>query len=515
MKNIYLSILLFSSLFTFGANIYVNSSADSGPGSLRDAITSASNGDNVIITGGLEVKLEKEIEITKTITVKSSNNELATVNGQNKGRIFRLFRRDSISFISLRIINGKSNQSGGGISCSFTKINIENCLFENNSIINLSSSGFSSGGAGLNVYSNEKGVSCRIVNTIFKKNIINNYKNGEGGGLKIDFAFASSSSIQINNCVFSHNSIQGYSGNKGGAIYIQTKSYNTAIIANCSIDSNSIIPASGIAPNSFSYGGGAFLSNVRITNSTIFGNTAHSDRYLGYGGGLYIVNSVVTNCTITQNIAKTNSSDVYGGGIFAHGSSGIIINSIVYNNKEIDGSNTIENDFAGAVAGHQFYGMNIIGVGIENENVISINPLLESPIQFNESYIFPLNEASPAINTGALTVNNHPIPTIDQKGSPRVDSPDIGAYESDILVALSNKSNPDLTVYPNPSKGSFIINDNMSLNSDKIEIYNDNGDKIDFTFINNNISMENSPSGLYLLKYKRNNQSYTTKIIKR
>ena len=163
-------------------------------------------------------------------------------------------------------------------------------------------------------------VNSNCASAIMENVIINgNVSKSYAGGVVIH----SNSFVKMKNCTVSSNQTDG----NAGGIHVSTSSYFE--INGCIIEIN----------YSGDMGGGIFCNtDVRceIENSIIINNTAKR------GGGIYAVaNSLVrvdSDCEIGNN-----SADI-GGGIYVNTNECILNTSQVYNNKIVNGEETINND---------------------------------------------------------------------------------------------------------------------------------------------------------------------------
>lgn len=258
-------VLLVVSAFPALATTYtVTSTADSGPGSLRNAISTAASGDTIkfnlssypqtiTLTSG-------ELLINKNLNIQGPGANQLTISGNHASRVFHIQTDATLS--GLTIANGSAADFGGGIAQD-----------------NLISS----------------------VLTVTKCVITGNQATGSnslGGGLYLGANFF------ISDCTVSQNSAAN-----GGGIYVENNSNNIfPMIMLSTIDHNTASVG----------GGGTYIRNfVDISDSTVANNTAP------LGGGLYIDQPpnagglLIRACTVTGNSANPNS----GGGIYVAGTS--------------------------------------------------------------------------------------------------------------------------------------------------------------------------------------------------
>jgi len=122
------------------ASVIVTTAADSGPGSLRDAVQGAP--DKAVIAfdkalAGKTIALGGVIELSRSVTITAADAPGLTIDAQQKGGALH-FNGDAearIAIWSLRFINGRTMGSGGAISTNGGKLDLEvgGCSFEQNS----------------------------------------------------------------------------------------------------------------------------------------------------------------------------------------------------------------------------------------------------------------------------------------------------------------------------------------------------------------------------------------------
>ena len=240
--------------------ITVHSTADDGPGSLRQALVHASFGDKINIVVNGTITLESgELLVDKSLTIKGPDSH-GIISGNSMSRVFHITPGTIVTLDSLTITNGAAsidsnafpNNAGGGIYSDHAKLTVTNCTVNNNSA-NL----------GGGVFSNSK----------------------DGG----------SASVTVNNSTISDNfarSITGFDGAYGGGIFSGGGFFNT---------------------------GPSGSATLALNNSTVSGNSAESA-----GGGIFNDGFAGTALlTITNTVFTNNSADFGGGAIYNNGDSGI------------------------------------------------------------------------------------------------------------------------------------------------------------------------------------------------
>ena len=401
-----------------GSNLVVTTTADSGPGSLREVILSACptatiTFDPVLTSGGPAtiVLSTGELLIEKNLTITGPAANLLSIArdtalGTPFFRIFQISSGATVNISRVTITNGATLPGAEG-------------------------SDEGSGGVGGGIFNNP-GATLTLRNVTIKGNetysgIPTGGSGGAGGGL------ANFGTLNIVNSTISGNhtgdggaNITGAgNGGKGGGI----SNAGSMTIVNSTISGNRT-GAGGVSASNASKGGdGGGIANtgtLTVINSTISGNET------GAGG--------------------TSSTGGDGGGVFAgDGSTTILKNSIVAGNSVAAGANGP--DFSGVLNSEDF---NLIGsdsgasiIGTTTHNIINQSANLSSLANHGgpTETMLPLIN-SPAINAGdngaslpqdALDADNdantaETLP-VDQRGFARpIDAFDIGAVETNYSI---------------------------------------------------------------------------------
>ena len=341
------------------ATITVIDNNDSGPGSLRQALGDAHEGDTIdfdpALKGQTITLTTAELVINKSITINGRGpNLLAVSRAQNAPafRIFNLMPGRSVTIQGLTISNGFAPGfgCGGGILDEGSSLSLINCTVSGNST------------------------------------------DGTGGGMCAD----ANATLTIDSSTLSGN----YAGDYGGAI----ANGGTLTINNSTLSGNRGEFAAGAILNGFN--GDASLT---VSNSTLSGNTTQL-----HGGGIFNGGqSTISNSTLSGNSGMTAGAIVNRLGT-------LDIESTILNRGEV-GPN-ISND-SGAVTSHGYNLSSDDGGGVLNGpgDQINTNPVL-GPLQNNggPTFTHELLPGSPAIDTG--DPNFTPPPFFDQRGQgfPRV-----------------------------------------------------------------------------------------------
>jgi hypothetical protein len=378
----------------------VTTAADSGPGSLRDAIAQAN------ASGSVDTILFGPLYGTpQTITLESALPNIispVTISGPGAGLL--TIRRDpaATSFRIFTMTTGSSTLSGMTITGGRTAGTDLN----------------TNGGGGVRV----DGANVTIQDSV----ITGNSSSGPGGGI---YVFFGTVGLTVRNCTISDNTAGTEAASPfrdGGGISV---GFGASLLLENSTVSGNASPTEG--------GGVYVYRNAAVTwtlrNSTISGNIA------GHGGGGIFARSpgtggngtlLVQNSTIANNSANGTDAGDGGGGIGQAGPGGSLSleSTIVANN-----SAAIAPDVQGAVTANFSLIRNQTAATITGANNLpaGTDPFL-GPLTNNggPTATLALRPGSPAINAGS----NPAALTSDQRGPgfARVfgAAADIGAFEA-------------------------------------------------------------------------------------
>lgn len=450
------------------ATLTVTNTDDSGPGSLRQAITDAAAGDTInfnLANCPCTITLTSgELIIDKSLTIQGPGADQLSVSGNNNSRVFNVFG-DEVTINALSVVQGNGvggfGGRGGGIIHQLNgTLTVSNCVLSNN-LVRIDLPGVFGGGI-----HNEGGT----VNIVASK--ITNNRSVVGSGV-----YQNGGTMNITDSVISANSARG--GNGGGV-------YNTATLK---------ISRSSISSNiGYDAGGGIYNAGVlRLKQTTVSLNKLELSDTTGRGGGIYNTgNAILTNSTISSN--NVPPRNVLGGGIYNTATLTLINSTITANRGAFPGglycatgstcvaANTV-------IAGNFFFGgtspadvngsvhslgNNLFGTGNGlhltgdlTTNLLNLDARL-GPLADNggPTLTHALLPDSPAINAGsnalAVDENNQPL-TTDQRGTGYArrigNTVDIGAVESNVAPTIA-ANNVSLAV------GSSINNVSLALVND-------------------------------------------------
>lgn len=221
------------------STITVTNTNDSGPGSLRQAIADAVDGDriNFSVTGMVGLT-SGALSISKNLTINGPGPGLLTISGNNTSQVFLI--SGSVTVSGLTIAGGLSTGScedaqGGGIN-NAGSLALKSCTISGNTAMG--------DGGGIANFGNL---------TITHCTISDNSAASYAGGIRNNGTLTAA-----------HSTISGNNSDSGGGIW----NLGTMTLTNCTISGNT----------GARLGGGLLIesthNNDRIVNCTIYGNTA-------------------------------------------------------------------------------------------------------------------------------------------------------------------------------------------------------------------------------------------------
>src|SRR6476620_9906518 len=132
------------SMTAYADIITVTNTNDSGPGSLRQALANANNGDtiNFAVTGAITLT-SGGLGITKNVTISGPGATQLAVNGNQALFVFGVFPQRTVNISGLRIRNAQvgvyNNQ--GTVSDNQVTLTVSSCVLSGNSNAGISNSG--------------------------------------------------------------------------------------------------------------------------------------------------------------------------------------------------------------------------------------------------------------------------------------------------------------------------------------------------------------------------------------
>ena len=409
----------------------VNNAADSGSGTLRQAISDASGGDtiefadvisNITLTSG-------EISIDKSLTINGPGSNYLTISGNNTSRVFRVSSGIDVTIHGILFADG--HYSDGGAIYNDGALTIINSAFSGNTADY-------DGGA---IYNTD---TFTITNSTFSGNAATRYggaiSNNDGIFTITNSTLSGNTSSQSGGAIFNDDGIftiisSTFSGNTGAYLGGAIFNYGTFIITNSTFSGNA------------SMMGGAILSDFgifTITNSTFSGNTSM------WGGAIF--NGDYGTFTITNSTLSDNTAPQSGGAISNSNTLKISFSTIAENHSangagvySAAGSVTFKNSIVGNNDDQSYGGIvpiSTLGINFDTDgtcpgfthvtpSMLNLGPLALNAPGTTETHA--LLNGSVAIDsvTDCTDIAGNTV-TTDQRGVPRPQGTacDAGSYEA-------------------------------------------------------------------------------------
>ncbi len=293
------------------ATVVVTNCNDSGPGSLRQAMSGAISGDTIdlsALTCSVIKLTSGQLESDGDLVLAGPGRDALAIDGNHASRV--LYHTGSLTIRDLTLRNGFHAQGYGG--CTWIMGNV---LFADSTVTGCrAGDGNNVGayGAGLDVVGD-----LTLERSIVSGNEALSTNRSVGGGIyAYNLALSDGSEVSGNSAIASTGRAFG-----GGAFTTDDASFKYSTIADNRAESTG-----GVA-----YGGGLHVNgdSVMIVDSNISGNAAHSEESWSYGGGINVgeyenplAQVTVNNSTISGNTTSANCADCFimGGGVSAFGS---------------------------------------------------------------------------------------------------------------------------------------------------------------------------------------------------
>ena len=366
---------------------------------------------------------------------------------------------------------------------------------------------------------------------------------GNGNGIRVVL----SDNCIIRNCTCDHNAERGiftafsddilieynvcrYSVDEHG-IYVSNSSDRPVIRYNWCVENNNI----GIHLNGdLSEGGDGIISDAQIYGNVILDNKLAAGINMDGVENAIIYNNVIVNNHSGQGIALfqqdgavvSSGAKIYNNTIVVpnDGRWGILlkeganIHTEIYNNIIVN-----QHDWRGCIAAESTAQLksdyNILNdkmsndgdgtsisladwqnSGFDNHSLLAQNP--NQIFAIFEEYNFHLLVGSQAVDAGTSLVAD--IVTTDIEATPRPygNAFDIGAYEFSLTDAVENISFDALKIFPNPTHGYFLLeNNNQKVKIKKIDLIDLRGKWIrSFGLEESFYDLQRVPAGIFLLR---------------
>jgi hypothetical protein len=411
--TLFASAFLLCSQPAHAGTITVTNTLDNGPGSLRQAVQNAANGDSAVFDSTvfsvpLTITLTSgHIEITKSVLVFGTGpyTAMPTISGNSTSRVISVTAGVTVTLSGLRVAKGYcANCYGAGVFNAGTLAVISSTFVDN----------AASYGIGDGLYN--EGIA-QVAGSTFSGN--GSTCNGAGGGIANSGVLTLTGSTFTNNCA----------GSGGGFVNVGVMSVRSTLLSG----------------NSATVGGGLYNSgDLAVTDTTFISNTAaEGGAIIVYpGGALWVTNGTFASNSVRFSggallVYDTAHADVLnstfagngapeGGGILNAGA--ITLTNTLVADSPSGGNCTVRLGRKITDTGHNLDSSNTCGFTSPG-SLTNTNPLLGALGYYGGPVpSLPLLNGSPAIDAG----DDASCPANDARGMQRPIGPhcDIGAYEA-------------------------------------------------------------------------------------
>ncbi|MCP4305376.1 MAG: family 16 glycosylhydrolase [bacterium] len=356
-------------------DLVVTNLDDSGPGSLREALSLIADDGAITfdpgLAGGTLTLTTGQLTIGRSVTVDASAAPGVVVSGGNASRVFQVDGGAVVGMNDLAIADGAGAPQGGGV-LNYGTLNLDRVVVRDNTETSATGPNFDLGGGG--IY-NGDGATLNIT----ESSVVGNATVSQPGGGIYGFF---NSTINITRSTVS--------GNVGADVAGGLRSLGDSTIVNSTFSGNTSMAW---------HGGGIFHTDgqLTVTNSTFSGNIAPA----GTASGI-----LVATFGAPANMTLTNSVMEGFGGAFAcsiEGGGAATITS--------GGSNVISDSSC-----------NPNGTTDQSSTDALLGPLADNG---GPTLTHALAAGSPAIDSA----DNGVCPVVDQRGIVRDAACDVGSFE--------------------------------------------------------------------------------------
>jgi hypothetical protein len=226
--------------------IVVTNTNDNGPGSLRQALVEANDGDTIDATGisGAIMLTSGVLLVDRSVTINGAGADMLAVDGNGASRVFQIASDQTVTISGFTIRNGHAGTAGGGIDNeSASTVTVTNCTLSGN-IAGLGSGIFNGG-------------TLTVANSTFSNNMAS-----EGAGTYNSGA----GTLTITNCTISGNmaSLTGSASFNLGTMHMANSMLSDNSAALGAIHSESTLDIGNTVLNTGAAGGRIFDNSGTI-----------------------------------------------------------------------------------------------------------------------------------------------------------------------------------------------------------------------------------------------------------
>lgn len=398
---------------------------------LRDAVNRVSDGEHFSRRSGAAVMMRGNGQGTLSVYgVRFENNTIGdTGPGDLRGGALYAFAVPDVVIVDSQF-TGNAGSNGGAIGGLGSSFSIVNTSFVDNETTGQGGTGALEGRGGaisLDALSqNEQTAYLEVCGSFFE----GNQAKHAGGAIALVTHQWQSATVVVDQTTFRNNSTNDSAGGSGGAIYLlddenypREKEANAALISNSTFENNETLGGGG---------GLWFLTEsgrLELQNNTFSGNRTTAS--MGMGGGIALVGgpTEVTHCTFADNHAQ-----FHGGGIQAAQDAQVTVTNTLFVNNTSDRDGGWAWFHANRELSDGGGNLQWLDAGLEIDS--NSNKLIAAGATIADPELLSLEDNGGATHTMALPSGSSAVDAgvdstlpEDQRGEPRNDAPDVGAYE--------------------------------------------------------------------------------------
>ena len=411
----------------------VTTTADSGLGSLRDALALANAQPNTLsdldeirfdpALNNQTIAIQSALPVANSVRIVGPGAGLLTIEHVNSNtgtaadRIFNVddgFVDNAPAGPMIAFITGLTLTRGGGAIDSMEVLRVEDCVVTANHGTGIR--GTANVIVERTTVSNNTGGGIVATGSIFRltaSTVSGNSSTGDGGGVR------TSSVADVTDSTITGNTAAG----NGGGVYTSglmnvvrsSIANNQAVYGGGVFNATTVgLTSSAVTGNTASLDGGGFFGTGTLWSCTVDGNTAGRN-----GGGIALVNA--SNLFVSDSTVSSNTAGGSGGGVFYFGATnaGIARSSVVGNTSstQTGGGVAVTNNSAvgisdsevsGSVGGGIFVQgstFTVLGTAVESNQTFGISAAAAATLSVENSRV-STNSGVGIAGDGTLTVKN-------------------------------------------------------------------------------------------------------------
>lgn len=322
------ALILAGALASAASASTVTTTADGGPGSLRQLLAEARPGETITVPAGNYAVTRGEMKINRAVTIAGAGASTTTLDAQKTSRLFniRTVKGEAVTISGLTLTNGISRANfGAALVSELADLTLRDDVVSRNAT-GLHEATFVFGGA---VYA-AGGNDLEVIDTKFLENsgIANGSAGEAGGGAFAVAMLANAGTVEIEESSFEGNvaDARGGLGANGGEVegIVDVAAESGARVVDSTF-ANNVLDARGGSDGRDGFAGGALHISTTaprniVAGVTVTGNVARAGTSgEAVGAGMQIIGPndiAVTGSTIVDNTVEGALRRSHGANVF-------------------------------------------------------------------------------------------------------------------------------------------------------------------------------------------------------